>query len=73
MKELREAFDAYACEMEGAAIAVVCDRFDIPFVVIRALSDKADGKSHESYEDFSDRAAAISNQIILQMLESIES
>ena len=67
---LREKFDAYACEMEGASIAVVCQNYDVPLVVIRALSDKADGKAHESYENFGDLAAHNSCRIILKMLES---
>lgn len=67
---LVEQFDAYACEMEGASVAVACDKYGIPAVVIRALSDKADGKAHESYADFGDKAARNSSQIILKMLES---
>lgn len=68
---LRTQYNAYACEMEGASIAVVCKNYDIPLVVIRALSDKADGKAHESYEDFGDQAADHSSKIVLKMLESI--
>ena len=67
---LREQFDAYACEMEGASVAVACDKYNIPVVVIRALSDKADGHAHESYIDFGDIAARNSSKIILKMLES---
>ena len=67
---LVDQFDAYACEMEGASVAVVCDKYGIPAVVIRALSDKADGKAHESYADFGDQAAKNSSRIILKMLES---
>ena len=67
---LVEQFDAYACEMEGASVAVACDKYGIPAVVIRALSDKADGKAHDSYADFGDKAARNSSQIILKMLES---
>lgn len=67
---LVEQFDAYACEMEGASVAVACDKYGIPAVVIRALSDKADGKAHDSYADFGDQAAKNSSRIILKMLES---
>lgn len=72
VKELRENHNAYACEMEGAAIAVVCLQYEKPFVVIRALSDKADGKAHETYEDFADTAAYNSSRIILDVLEHVE-
>ena len=56
--------------MEGASIAVACDKYDVPAVFIRALSDKADGHAHDSYVDFGDKAANNSCQIILKMLES---
>lgn len=55
----------------GAAAAVVCMKYDKPFVVIRALSDKADGNAHESYEGFGDIACLNSSKIVLGMLDSI--
>ena len=71
VKILQNDFHAIACEMEGAAIAVVCSEYEMPFVVIRAMSDKADGLAHESYENMADKAADNSSRIIMQMLESI--
>lgn len=71
VKMLRDEYDAYACEMEGAAIAVVCIKYKTPFVVIRALSDKADGNAHESYENFGDVAGDNSSRIVIKMLDSI--
>lgn len=68
VKRLRDEYDAYACEMEGAAVAVVCMRYEIPFVVIRCLSDMADGNAHESYANFGDVAAANSCRIVHNML-----
>lgn len=68
---LNEQFDAYACEMEGAAIAKVCEAYKKPFVVMRTLSDKADGQARESYADFMDEAADQSCSIVLKMLESL--
>ena len=71
VKVLQNDFHAIACEMEGAAIAVVCSEYEMPFVVIRAMSDKADGLAHESYENMADKAADNSSRIIVKMLESI--
>lgn len=68
VNKLRTDFNAYACEMEGAAAAVVCIKYETPFVVIRALSDKADGNAHESYENFGDEAAHNSSRIVIKML-----
>ncbi|MBQ7699902.1 MAG: 5'-methylthioadenosine/adenosylhomocysteine nucleosidase [Clostridia bacterium] len=71
VQKLRSDYDAYACEMEGAAAAVVCIQYKIPFVVIRALSDKADGNAHESYENFGDTAANNSSRIVIKMLDTV--
>ena len=68
VKKLQTDFDAIACEMEGAAIALVCLQYDTPFVVIRAMSDKADGNAHETYENMGDIAADNSSRIIIQIL-----
>ena len=45
------------CEMEGAAIAQVCSLNGTPFVILRAISDKADDSAEMSYGEF-ERAAA---------------
>lgn len=68
---LQEKFDALACEMEGAAVAAVCWQYKVPFVVIRAMSDKADGQAHETYKNMVDIAADNSCKIIMKMLEGI--
>lgn len=40
IKDLREKFpQAIACEMEAGAVGQACEKFSIPFVVIRSLSD----------------------------------
>jgi len=46
-----------ACEMEAAAIAQVCHQFELPFVIIRSLSDIAGKKSELSFEEFLPTAA----------------
>ena len=71
VQKLKNDYNAYACEMEGAAAAVVCIKYKTPFVVIRALSDKADGNAHDSYENFGDRAADNSSRIVMKMLDAI--
>ena len=45
------------CEMEGAAIAQVCSLNGMPFVIIRAISDKADDSEEMSYVEFVQAAA----------------
>ena len=71
VKKLQENHNALACEMEGASIALVCERYDVPFVVIRTMSDKADGLAHETFENMAVIAAENSCKIVLEMLKEI--
>ena len=61
-------FGGLCCEMEGAAIAQVCCLNDTPFVIIRAISDKADDSEEMSYIEFeksaAERCAAITRYMI---------
>lgn len=49
---LRETFGAACAEMEGAAVAQVCAKRGVPFVVIRSMSDTADGDANVDYPAF---------------------
>lgn len=62
-KYFKEKFDAYAVEMEGAAIGQTCYINDIPFVVIRSISDRADGNADMDYDTFVN--IAIDNSIVI--------
>ena len=64
-------FNGYACEMEGASIAKICELYDTPYVILRTLSDKADEEAQGSYLNFADLAADQSCKIVLKMLESL--
>ncbi|MDO5456095.1 MAG: 5'-methylthioadenosine/adenosylhomocysteine nucleosidase [Eubacteriales bacterium] len=61
-------FGGMCCEMEGAAIAQVCHLNGTPFVIIRAISDKADDSEEMSYIEFeqaaAERCAAITRYMI---------
>ncbi len=71
IKELGDSFKADAVEMEGASVAHVCHLFNIPFVVIRSISDKANGDSRIDFNEFVKLAADNSAKIILKMIEKI--
>lgn len=60
-----------ACEMEAAAVAQVCHQFNVPFVVIRALSDIAGKESSISFDEFLPVAAKHSTEIVLRVLEKL--
>ena len=48
----RELPDALAVEMEGAAVAQVCHDCDVPFAVVRTISDRADDHAHLDFGRF---------------------
>ncbi|MEI8134449.1 MAG: 5'-methylthioadenosine/adenosylhomocysteine nucleosidase [bacterium] len=51
--KLREEINGLLCiEMEGAAVAQVCHEHLVPFVVIRAISDKADSDAMHDFSKF---------------------
>lgn len=70
-KEIKDLFGATAAEMEGCAIAQAADINNIPFVIVRAVSDLADGTAAESLSDFEQKSAHISANIIKRMLEDL--
>ncbi len=67
-KQIEKEFDADAVEMEGAAIAQVCKLSGIPWVILRSISDVANGENAEVHEHYlqrvSERCAAILKEAI---------
>ena len=51
-EKIHSKFSADAIEMEGAAIAQVCKLDNIPFIVIRSISDKPNGKNEITFEEY---------------------
>ena len=69
---LQNKFNAIACEMEGASVALIAYKFDVPCVVIRCMSDKADGQAHEAIANFGNQAAEISEKIVMGLLDKLD-
>lgn len=68
---LVENFAGYCTEMEGAAIAQAAYLNNIPFIIIRAISDKADDSATEDYPTFEAKAAQHCVQLICEMVKEI--
>lgn len=68
---IRNTFNADALEMEGAAVAVVCDAFDIPFFVMRSISDTADDGAVEDFDEFLKHSSRRSSSFVVAMLDKI--
>ena len=61
-------FGGMCCEMEGGAIAQACYLNNTPFVIIRAISDKADDSEEMNYELFKKDAAEHCASIVHYMI-----
>ena len=68
---ISDTFKAAALEMEGASVAVVCNALDVPFFILRAISDTADGSADIDFDTFLASSAKISAEFILDMVERI--
>ena len=64
-------FEADCAEMEGASIAHGAYLNGVPFVIIRAISDKADGSAEQDYPTFEKAAAAHCAKLVADMLTLI--
>ena len=64
---------AACAEMEGAAIAHTAYRNGVPFVIIRAISDKADNSAEMDYPVFESIAAQRCARVTMAMAERMHS
>ncbi|MHC6179418.1 5'-methylthioadenosine/adenosylhomocysteine nucleosidase [Clostridium sp. JNZ X4-2] len=68
IKYLNREFNALACEMEGGSIAQVAYLNNIPFVIIRSISDNANNGASMDYKKFAPIAIRNSTEIIKNMI-----
>lgn len=71
VRGMYEELDGACTEMEGASLAQVCVMNGVPFVVIRSMSDKADGSAHVNFADFTVQASVNSHAIIEEMIKQM--
>ena len=64
-------FGGFCTEMEGAAIAQAAYLNKIPFVILRAISDKADDSATMDYPAFEKKAIEHSVRLVLGMMEAL--
>ena len=64
-------FNADALEMEGASVATVCNALNVPFFILRAISDTADTDASFSFDEFMESSAVISAEFIMKMVDKV--
>lgn len=70
ISEIKSHFkEAMVTEMEGAAVAQTCFQFNVPFVVVRAVSDVADEEASLSFNEFIELAGKKSAEMVLRFIE----
>ena len=70
-KYLTEELKGDCIEMEGAAVAQVCNINKIPYLIIRSMSDKANGTAVQDYNNFTKIVAHNSFAIVNHILKNI--
>ena len=68
---IKDNFDAYCTEMEGAAIAQAAYLNNIPYLVVRAISDKADDSANMDYSEFEAKAVKNSVRLMAAMIAEL--
>lgn len=68
VQTLYEELGGACAEMEGSAVAQVCYMNSVPYVVIRSMSDKADGSAHVNFPEFTVKASKLSHEIVSYIL-----
>jgi len=71
-EEIRKSCNADAVEMEGAAVAQVCAQLDVPLLVIRAVSDTADGNAVKDFDAFCKQAAVNSAKVLQAVVKNLD-
>ncbi len=67
-QRIRKETDGLCAEMEGAAAAQAAYLFQVPFVIVRAISDKADETTEKTYDEIETEAAHRSSAIMAAVL-----
>ncbi|AQW83223.1 5'-methylthioadenosine/adenosylhomocysteine nucleosidase [Campylobacter pinnipediorum] len=68
---IKDTFKADVVEMEGASVAQVCKQLDIPFFMLRAISDEAGGGAEFDFDEFLKSSAKLSAEFVLSMVEEL--
>ena len=70
---IENTFNADALEMEGASVAVVCDALNVPYLILRAISDTADMDAGFNFDEFLESSANNSANFLIKIINKLNS
>ena len=70
-RRLVDTFSAIVCEMEGGAIAHVCYVNQVPFCVLRAVSDNGDEHAERNYSNALEMASDVALNVTMAYLKTL--
>jgi adenosylhomocysteine/aminodeoxyfutalosine nucleosidase len=68
---IENTFKADALEMEGASVAVVCDALNVPYLILRAISDTADMDAEFNFDEFLVSSAKNSANFLIKVIDKL--
>ena len=71
-EELRKNLNASAVEMEGAAVVQTCRYFNVPCLVVRSITDRADGEASVSYQTLRPRASENAALVVAAIIGQLD-
>ena len=69
---IESTFKADALEMEGASVAVICDALNVPFFILRAISDTADMDAGFDFDEFLKSSAITSANYLIEIVKKLK-
>lgn len=71
-RALRDTLGATAVEMEGAAVVHACRQFGVSCLVVRSITDRADGQAQTSYKQFITMASENAATLVAAIINRLE-
>jgi adenosylhomocysteine nucleosidase len=71
-EQLYQEFGAYCIEMEGAAVAQVCALCQVPFVIIRSISDQPNDDTFNLYETYKQQASGRCADFLVELVTVLQ-
>ena len=73
-KKINGKFNALCVEMEGASIAQICYLSNIPFLVIRSISDSPNKEANNNltFDEFVEKSSKVAAEFITKLIEKID-